>query len=581
MAPTNSWDCDMPQPVQEHSQPASNESLSSERESNPFVAFRKLVDQQIESMFNVMIPASRYEDPPFWEQKEGEYKQHRPAQQTMNEEMRSFYQQTQDMEKDLDKEIARARQEAFKQLPWLWDAATSRDQKPETIEPRNIMEPTQNDNRMPSKHTHQQNEAVTPQNSPQNFPLRMAAVAIPPTSQPKPQDPGPETEEQAYLYLNFPHLRDQFYSLKCQLTSDGQDQQQDANASRLSHIGSLMRQHPSEIMVREEHLREYDRERERGGEDFKPDDLLSARDIHDPPGYYVPLLRKYPSVVIFRNEHSNNLTAPSDLLMTAGLALHNIVPSEHKIVGEQSSNTPHTAEERLEQRCPWKGRWSGNGEYEVQRDHPTGFANASERESKSRRAIPPQEKRKTPERTVKAPWWWLGAIWDPTFPREADSYGMRHCRPTSKALPSSHASEGEVPAAQWAGPWEPFPARPRSHLESPLLAQSQDDAVTSSLTTTATSTTQPDGSVRMRLVFEKRHPDGRNERDVKFLTQGPGEKLDLRQSRSDPLGELWFGRPTESKERNIRRERVRQRDVKQRQGEQQDGKARPGWFWAS
>lgn len=537
MAPRSNCDGDTPQPAQQQQQQqqtsqSSHQPRFPEHESNPFIAFRRFVDQQFDSMFNAMIPASRYEDSPFWEQKEPGPSQdqmpQRSSRRTVDNEIEKFRRQRQEMENEMEREIARARKEAFRQLPWLWDTATSKEQDPATAEQRKTRSEQQDVNTLA--------KATPPP----------VTVTAPEPNQTK-QDQGPDTEEQAYLFLNFPHARDQLQSLERKL-------------------GSV------------------EREQEEGR----------------PSPTFGPLMREFSTL---HNEHHAREQAETDnLLHTLREALRGVEPWERARVTEQLPDSPRAQEDVREQRCPWghghgyagrrwegehPGAWGGQGTSIADRKRKLreeAEKKYAARQQQQKQQQQQEQQRETPERTVKAPWWWMGAIWDPTFPREADGYGMRRCQTTSSTAARSSGSAGDeenkpAPSPRRANRWE---ARPRGPVSWRGGVNNEGDVFTSSLTTTTSSTTQPDGSVLTRVVMEKRHPDGRDERNETVFTQQPGEaRMRMQQGAAEPWEALGLGLGTPSKrlEQGTRKNEVRgKQDLGKEQPEQ---KTRRGWFWAS
>ncbi|KAF2230393.1 hypothetical protein EV356DRAFT_509083 [Viridothelium virens] len=544
MAPRNGGGGGTPQtPQQQQETLPSNESPFPEREYNPFVSFRRLVDQQFESMFNAMIPASRYEDSPFWEQKEPQPsrdpKSQKHSRQIMNEEAEKMRQQWQDMENEMEREIARARTDAFKQLPWFWNTTTSNEKKPATDKQSGSNEHAQSQSLTSSKHSFKRDASTA--HSP-NTRVDASPVASPHVSS---SSPGPDTEEQAYLFLNFPHARDQLRSLEREASSLTNDQVR----SPENKPASLDRPH---------------------NEDSGPSSI------------FAPFMHR-SSDAITRDDHNRERAETDELLNTLREALRGVEPWERARVTEQLPEAQQAREELRGRQCPsGRGHWNGFGE-DWREARRAKMANAQrQRQEEQQKA-----EKSTPDRTVKAPWWWMGAIWDPTFPREADSYGMRRCGASSSQQDSTTASTSSSPAVV---------AEPRTSQKGerelqpgprqwPRQTEDRGHVFTSSLTTTTSSTPQPDGSVLTRIVMEKRHPDGRDERNETVFTQRPGESaLQLQQQNgADAWKLVGMGPATGRHERNTRMEEERESPRKEQDvgAGKREGKARKGWFWAS
>ena len=476
-------------------------------------------------MFNAMIPASRFEDSPFWEQKEQQqpqdHNQSRPSWRAKDEEMENFHRQRLDMEDKMQKEIERARTEAFKQLPWLWETTTNREQSSTTTEQRSA----KTECPALSERTYKQDANTRAKATPSP-----AAASGPAPTETK-HDPSPDTEEQAYLFLNFPHARDQLQSLEHKLASLERDQ----------------------------------------------------ADSSSPSPLFAPLMRPHDD-----QQHQAHEQAETDrLLHTLRDALRGVEPWERARVTEQLPEAQRARDELRERQCPW-GR--GHGRLDEEKE---GYVSRKEqlrrKQEQKKQERAQEQKRESPERTVRAPWWWLGAIWDPTFPRDADGYGMRRCRTASNATASSSCTAGgggDDKATSDSGRAKRWDAQPGGLVLHPGARRGErreSETFTSSLTTTTSSTTQPDGSILTRIVMEKRHPDGRDERNETVFTQQPGKAgLPMQRGMADPWGAMGLGSgmPSNQLEPGLRRGR----DVSRMQNlerEQEERRPKRGWFWAS
>ncbi|KAL9093560.1 MAG: hypothetical protein Q9165_003955 [Trypethelium subeluteriae] len=617
MAPRNGGGSDAPHTTQQQQETLpSNDPPFPEREHNPFASFRRLVDQQFESMFNAMIPASRYEDSPFWEQKEPQPSQdhipRKPSRRSMYEEVETMRQQWKDMESDMEREIARACADASKQLPWFWNNTTSNEKKPATGKQGGSREHAQSLSPTSSKHPSKQDantdrrpkpmgvaspgassgpplgarpgandvsslngpsgplpsacpaSGPLPGTYPASGPLTGAypgAYHVPPPGAPPAAPPaasphvsssssGPDTEEQAYLFLNFPHARDQLRSLEREASSLAEEKTRSS----------------------ERKLASPDRAHNEGS---------------SPMSIFAPFMRQ-SSDTTTRDDHNREQAETDELLNTLREALRGVEPWERARVTEQLPEAQQVREELRERQCPW-GRKHRNGFGEDWREaRKAKIANVQrQRQEEQQQQQQQKEEKSTPDRTVKAPWWWMGAIWDPTFPREADGYGMKRYAPLSSQKHRTTASTSRSPAivadpsTSQDGGKELQPRR----RQWPGQTENQVQVFTSSLTTTTSSTPQPDGSVLTRIVMEKRHPDGRDERNETVFTQRPGEDgLRLQQEDgADARRLLGMGPAIGRLERNTRMEEASKSSLKEQEvgAGKREGKARRGWFWAS
>ncbi|KAI9658739.1 MAG: hypothetical protein M1821_002299 [Bathelium mastoideum] len=549
MAPRNVWDGDMP-PATEERQPApsSPDSRSPQHESNPFIAFRRLVDQQIESIFDAVMPASRYEDTPFWEQESRpspNRKEQVPSPAPPDDRRSKFEQQRQELERKMEQEIERARQDAFKQLPWLWHAAPNKDQKPATVE-HNSARRTKSEDPLNFSKPHKQHFDVPSQD--------LASA-----SQNKPVQDGPDTEEQAYLFLNFPNARDQLHSPSRE-NSYPKSSSTSEDAGPSSFLGPLMRDLSA---LHQEHLLERD----------QTDDLLhtlreALRGVE--PWERARVVDQLPA---FRSE--------IDQKMAKAWEDSRLRDSQCPV--SSRDREPNAAHEmkyggRADRRPPVHVGNARSGEVFNNDLEGRAGARLKERQQQQQRQL---EYREEPKHTISTPWWWMAAIWDPTFPRDTPSTvtfphprsSSRYASGSSVATPPSHsssqtASSDPFPSSARRAPWSMLP-EPRYAHEKESGKGVRGEMLTSSLKTTTSSSTQPDGTVLTRIVMEKRRADGSDERSERFFTQRPSEVDQIGGARAIDAWEDLFGHGREVK-------RVAAVEV-----EKEQRKPRRGWFWAS
>ena len=537
MAPRKDWTDNAPPPTQERQSP--------EHETNPFVAFRRLVDQQFESIFDLILPASRYEDSPFWQRKESPCsrgsKDRMHAPDLPDDRRESFHQQRHELERKMELEIERARQHAFQQLPWLWDAAASKEQelanRADTPRPKN--DPRHDVNKI--------QKAVSPP----------AAV---PSSTNRTNQGGPDSEEEAYLFLNFPHAHDQIHSSL--RNSNSPESSANEAATPLSLIGSIA---GDSSAMREEY------NRERAQTDNLLHTLRQALQGVEP----WERARVVEQLPVSRQKEEDELTKARDERLR-----------ERHCPVSRRDHVPTTAAKTMQF---WDRSW----------DSTNGWPKQPATQTKE-----PHRPCDSSERVIKAPWWWMAAVWDPTFPRDAPAtVTFPSPRPAHRyndsnvvsspvsASPVSHHLQPTIPPMHAHAAITPEPPQDRAwdrNIEQRVVraanaTDGQNEVFTSSLTTITESHPQPDGSVLTRVVMQRRRADGSDERSERVMRQRPGEGNGERAMdgwmMGEGLGMLGRRRRTERGfgERSGPVAREATKDV----GRKQEERSRKGWFWAS
>ncbi|KAI9708308.1 MAG: hypothetical protein M1820_004012 [Bogoriella megaspora] len=495
--------------------PTSQASSNLPHEPNPFIAFRRAVDQQFESVFNAMLSAPREEN-----------QSHTARQQQLPNTDKALTPQEQidAIEHKLEGEIKRAREEASKMLPWFWQGLLSENQLSKENEPRRRS--------MQSYEAKLENQGASyPSPSPKKVTPRSETKDI----------QEPDTEEQAYLFLNFPHAREQIHSAGKKAAALQKAKEQDE------------REHFS---------------------------------------FFGPMVRELTGNI--RTEDTREQAESNDLVSILRAALRGVEPWEQARVTSQLPSVKDAREGKEGRRWHRQGsdRWREECCHAAQ-EKKQGVVGLAGQQLRT------HEEKDAPDRTVKSPWWWLGAVWDSTFPREADGYDMKRCQHTSTPEPA--------PVKMTASPKNTLqlskynlPMLTKEQVEAsesgacPFVSRTEERTLPNGSKVSETTkddyrsydeiTQLPDGTSIHRTVTESRDQQGKLQRKESIMTfypatKGPNGKISRNEYVSRKLPVPEEKKDTDRLQRKAQEWKTRQPTPAAPRPEQP--KSKGGWFWAS